>query len=219
MPRPVLPQEMIDRIAFSRGQLSWIPFPEDYTISLGYGELRSQYLKLYRQMEQAESAYGEYKDMKYEDARSQMKEFLMKHGLVPRYPERFQFFIDELADYKFVPQLAYDAIYANMRKIDQIDASLYKDNKIIDLVLKYPKILGYLILNTPEKIAFKEHLKTLVPLRKTRKVSDQTGNIGSKAWDKIESYLGGKNSKVKYAKNTQSRRRKIPRSRKMLSRT
>jgi hypothetical protein len=210
-------------VQLDRGVYSWIPYPDHYNISLGYGELRIQYLKLMRQLEGAETA-GEYKDIKYEDARDQMCDFLVQHKLVAN--AQFGFFMKEMA--KSNAQLAHDYIVnKSMSLINDLSPRLYKDAGIIGILLKYPHVGNYIKEDTPEKIAFKrdmERIKDKANLRQLHKGYNyqdkkigshhDIGNIGSKKWEYIESFLGGKNKSKRYAKNTQSRRRKISRSRK-----
>ncbi len=47
-------------------------------------------------------------------------------------------------------------------------------------------------------------------------VPESTGNIGTANWKRVEGYLGGKNIKKRYAKNTKGRRRQVSRKRKNL---
>jgi len=159
---------------------SWVP---DYTyLSIPYS-MYAVYLKLTRQLLQAEKD-GEYKDVSYETARDEMKEFLKTHGLTLKlgYQSRYLFFMKEI--FPEDPAIvAYNAIFANMHEIKKTDPDLCKHPIILGMLKTYPQILGY-ITNEPLKAELTELTK------------------------------GGKNIKKRYAKNTKGRRRQISRQRK-----
>jgi hypothetical protein len=147
----------------------------------------------------------------YEKAHDDMKLFLERNGLHvrPDIAERYSFFIKQMA--KSNAQLAYDAIFADMNAIDKIHPSLYKDPLILEMVMKWPHILNYIKKNTPEQEEFKNRIKERKTMREN--VPESTGNIGTVNWKRVEGYLGGKNIKKRYAKNTKGRRRQVSRKR------
>jgi hypothetical protein len=180
--------------------ISWIP---DYTQAGVPYSMYPTFLKLKNQLEQSEK-YGEYKEMTYEDAHDQMKEFLEKNQYTIN--PHFVFFINQMS--KTNAQLAYDNIMKDMNVIDQINPSLYKDPLLIKMMLKWPQILNYIKKNTPEQIAFKEKVKSAriqMNLRLTQKQPNKLGNLGWMGVKHISSYLGGKKSrkniKKRYATN------------------
>ena len=147
----------------------------------------------------------------YETAHDNMKLFLEKNGLHvrPDFEKRYSFFINQMS--KSNAQLAYDSIFANMNVIDQIHPSLYKDPLILDMIMKWPQILTYIKKNTPEQVEFKKRIQERQMMRDN--VPESTGNIGTANWKRVEGFLGGKNIKKRYAKNTKGRRRQVSRKR------
>ena len=147
----------------------------------------------------------------YETAHDAMKTFLEKNGLHvrPDIAERYSFFINQMS--KSNAQLAYDAIFADMNVIDKINPILYKDPLILEMVMKWPQILTYIKKNTPEQVEFKKRIQERQTMRDN--VPESTGNIGTMNWKRVESFVGGKNIKKRYAKNTKGRRRQISRKR------
>ena len=58
---------------------SWVPDYSYFTApDKNWGLMYTEYLKCARQLLQAETDYGDYKDMKYEDAHDQMQTFRKK---------------------------------------------------------------------------------------------------------------------------------------------
>jgi hypothetical protein len=147
----------------------------------------------------------------YETAHDNMKLFLEKNGLHvrPDIAERYSFFINQMS--KSNAQLAYDAIFADMNVIDKIKPILYKDPLILEMVMKWPQILTYIKRNTPEQVEFKKRIQERQTMRDN--VPESTGNIGTMNWKRVEGFIGGKNIKKRYAKNTKGRRRQISRKR------
>jgi len=147
----------------------------------------------------------------YETAHDNMKLFLEKNGLHvrPDIAERYSFFINQMS--KSNAQLAYDAIFADMNVIDKINPILYKDPLILEMVMKWPKILTYIKKNTPEQVEFKKRIQERQTMRDN--VPESTGNIGTANWTRVKGFVGGKNIKKRYAKNTKGRRRQISRKR------
>lgn len=175
---------------------SWVP---DYShlispIEHKWGDMYTPYLKCTRQLLQAETE-GEYKDMTYEQAHDEMQEFLKTNQftVTPLFKDKYAFFINQMA--KSNAQLAYDAIFANMYRINDINPSLYKDPLILAMTNRWPQILDHIQPNpTPEQVEFKKQIKEM-------KDAESKGNSG------------GKNIKKRYAKNTKGRRRQISRKR------
>ena len=147
----------------------------------------------------------------YETAHDNMKLFLEKNGLHvrPDIAERYSFFINQMS--KSNAQLAYDAIFADMNVIDKINPNLYKDPLILDMIMKWPQILTYIKKNTPEQVEFKKRIQERQSMRDN--VPESKGNIGTMNWKRVEGFVGGKNIKKRYAKNTKGRRRQISRKR------
>ncbi len=136
--RPVGELEATSSTQYS--STSWVP---DYTyLSIPYS-MYSVYLRLTRQLLQAETA-GEYKDMTYEQAHDEMQTFLKTNEftVTPLFQDKYAFFINQMA--KSNAQLAYDAIFAEMSDINKINPTLYKDPIILDMIKKWPQILRYL---------------------------------------------------------------------------
>ena len=128
---------------------SWVPDYSYFTApDHNWGKMYTEYLKCSRQLLQAESGSGDYKDMTYEQAHDEMQTFLETNNfkLTPIHQDKYVFFTNQMA--KSNAQLAYDAIFTEMSNINKINPILYKDPIILAMIKRWPQILGYLQDNT-----------------------------------------------------------------------
>ena len=124
---------------------SWVPDYSYFTApDHNWGKMYTEYLKCSRQLLQAESGSGDYKDMTYEQAHDEMQTFLETNNfkLTPIHQDKYVFFTNQMA--KSNAQLAYDTIFAGMSNINLINPILYKDPIILAMIKRWPQILGYL---------------------------------------------------------------------------
>ena len=141
---------------------TWVPDYMMFEPNIDYSSpLRMELFHATNKLLTSES-YGQYKDVPYETARDEMKEFLTKNGLTVKLASqsRYLFFMKDLFPEDPVI-VAYNAIYANMRTINTIDPSILRHPIILDMIKTYKQILGYFNPMEIEKIKLKEELTEL----------------------------------------------------------